>query len=697
MNRKFFIILSCGLLTSLSRAASINFSLASGSGPLPSDVAYTDKSNDWSAAQTSQSSWTFSGGLLVPGELFFDSVNNNLFIGDGAGQGASGASYNTAIGESSMPNFLSSNRNTALGYSSGHNFFGSGDAENVFIGYKSAFAQSSGQQNVYIGGEAALVANNGDDNTYVGYNAGSGQLGGSNNIYLGANTNADSHGSSQLNIGNTILGSLGTNVGILGTPNAASYKFEVPDLLRSDQPGQRGNAAFGPGAGGDYTATNYNLALGENALQAANGNGYNTAVGYGALQNATDSDSNVAVGQSALHSLTTGATGNTGVGTSALYSMDFYGVGGGDFAKNTAVGEGALQNQTTGQNNVGIGYVVGGSGMGDVTGDNNVLIGGQAATTLQSGDNNIIIGAHAEPANGNGSNQLNIGGVLYGDMAVQWIGIGLSTGSVPGTPGLDVSGDVRITGTYFGEGNGLTGVQKPLTIRGLFVKASGPADLNVNSSEGLATVSGTMVYVAADFVALSPANVGKRKLAIYQVNAGGATSIKYGAEVNNATSGTSTSDIGPDTVTLGGTLDINIDSDGAQTITTSANLSGAAIAADIQAKVRALTANTPSNQSAIDNFTAAFTGGLYVLTSGSIGAGSSVVVTDGAGSEAADLKLGVANGGTEVSGVAAQTPGYPSPDANNILLAQLFTTSSPITEATTAVTNGDINNDVSGR
>jgi len=99
------------------------------------------------------------------------------------------------------------------------------------------------------------------------------------------------------------------------------------------------------------------------------------------------------------------------------------------------------------------------------------------------------------------------------------------------------------------------------------------------------------------------------------------------------------------------TLSLNINNDGVQTITLGTDASGAAVAADIQAKVRALTANTSTNQSAYLNFTATFSGtgysGTYTLTSGTTPIGS-VQVTGG--TAATELKLGVANTGTETVG-----------------------------------------------
>ncbi|MGB8508731.1 MAG: phage tail sheath subtilisin-like domain-containing protein, partial [Pyrinomonadaceae bacterium] len=81
-------------------------------------------------------------------------------------------------------------------------------------------------------------------------------------------------------------------------------------------------------------------------------------------------------------------------------------------------------------------------------------------------------------------------------------------------------------------------------------------------------------------------------------------------------------------------LNININTDGAKEITLPASANGGpAIAAAIQTAVRALVATTPANQAAYNSFTAIFdplAGGSYLLTSGTVGIGSTVAVTNSA-------------------------------------------------------------------
>jgi phage tail sheath protein FI len=98
------------------------------------------------------------------------------------------------------------------------------------------------------------------------------------------------------------------------------------------------------------------------------------------------------------------------------------------------------------------------------------------------------------------------------------------------------------------------------------------------------------------------------------------------------TSGTSTSGATPSQSPPADkrAISINLDGDGARDITIPGSAAtGADIANAIQTAVRALTANTASKQPAYDGFTCTF-GTTYVLTSGSKGAGSSVVVTNSA-------------------------------------------------------------------
>lgn len=128
-----------------------------------------------------------------------------------------------------------------------------------------------------------------------------------------------------------------------------------------------------------------------------------------------------------------------------------------------------------------------------------------------------------------------------------------------------------------------------------------------------------------------------------------ATALKLGT----GHGGTELTGTGPALSASGQTLTLNLDADGAQTVTLSADSSGALVASDIQTKVRALTASTSSNQFAFNNFTASFNPNTdsYVLSSGTVGTNSSIVISGG--SAAALLKLGLAQSGTEAVGTGS--------------------------------------------
>ena len=109
-----------------------------------------------------------------------------------------------------------------------------------------------------------------------------------------------------------------------------------------------------------------------------------------------------------------------------------------------------------------------------------------------------------------------------------------------------------------------------------------------------------------------------------------------------------------ESVTGGWTLSINIDSDGVQAIALAANSNLHDVAADIQTKVRALTAIGFADQSAYDDFTCRWDSTLKKLV---LLSGTAVVqppaysqipaVVISGGTAAPSLKLGTAQGGTE--------------------------------------------------
>jgi uncharacterized phage protein gp47/JayE len=143
---------------------------------------------------------------------------------------------------------------------------------------------------------------------------------------------------------------------------------------------------------------------------------------------------------------------------------------------------------------------------------------------------------------------------------------------------------------------------------------------------------------------------------VVQATLADGTQVLY-RSVGNAVlepSGRSISGQAPATTLTSGTNDtltLNIDSDGARTVTLGTQTTATGIAAAIQAAVQALTAINPSQQQAYNDFRCDYaitTPGAYTLRSGLAGPSSSVMVTVAATLDAsAALKLGLASGGVE--------------------------------------------------
>jgi hypothetical protein len=140
--------------------------------------------------------------------------------------------------------------------------------------------------------------------------------------------------------------------------------------------------------------------------------GANTALGDGALESNTTGIDNTAVGVDALESNTTGSS-NTAVGVDALQINTT-----GD--DNTALGSAALSDNTTGSGNTAVG---GGALPANTTGNNNTALGGFALENNTTGGNNTALGFLAGLSVTTGNNNIHIGNQgTDGDTALIRIG-----------------------------------------------------------------------------------------------------------------------------------------------------------------------------------------------------------------------------------------------------------------------------------
>ncbi|PCJ98195.1 MAG: hypothetical protein COA45_08585 [Zetaproteobacteria bacterium] len=355
-------------------------------------------------------------GTGVNGMTRYNSTTNQLegyengsWVGMGAGAGAS------AINDLS---------DAATDYATDFNMFmGSGAGAGILAG---------GQNNLFVGQNAGAITTTGDYNIALGINTLQANLTGVNNVAIGAAALSAHTGGYSIGIGRQALNNstTGTNIGIgdsalystIGGSNNTAMGYNtmysntigsnntaIGHLTLSSNVAKSRNTAIGyeamryadsvaGTANGNNTALGYQALMG--SITAANNTGTsNTAIGTLALSSTTSGFENTAVGSAALNSLTWG-TSNVAVGWASLGTA----TGGG---RNTAIGNRTLNNLTSGSNNTALGYE---SGDLTTTGDGNIFIG--------DGVNAPLITT---------SNHLNIGNTIYGDLANDYVGIGVDT------------------------------------------------------------------------------------------------------------------------------------------------------------------------------------------------------------------------------------------------------------------------------
>ncbi len=365
---------------------------------------------------------------------------------------------NIGVGQNAAISGLGS-RVTAIGASAART---NSASDVTAIGYQAAYSNTSDYLTAVGGG--AAQGNSGLYTTAIGYLAGYTNSGNYSTVvgYGAGQSNAAS--------GMTAVGyvaataSSGSNVTAIGASAAQTNSASnVTAVGSSSAQNNTGNFLSAVGYGAGQTNSGLNV----------------TAIGYQAAQNNT-ANSVVAVGHYAGQL-------NTGLGVNALgYGAARYNTGANLTAigfqtasynsgdRNTASGNYAMQFKVGGADNAAFGYFAGsgisntaaysqnslfGSSAGGAltTGSSNTILGYNSGAGITTGNSNIVIGANTSPYSNTGDSQLNIGNAIFGNLGggtglKSKIGINVTSP----TANLEVSG--TISGTFVGDGSGLTGV-----------------------------------------------------------------------------------------------------------------------------------------------------------------------------------------------------------------------------------------------
>ena len=380
---------------------------------------------------------------------------DNVAVGVGALESDSSGNNNTAVGRSSQFLHKKGNWNTSIGISSAlagdstyevtalgtqaayynkvpyttavgtnalllNNYYTNNDPgegkENTAVGQLALSSNTIGTKNTAVGyhalnsyggsyyafssnrntavGDSAATATIGQDNVAIGSSALTKNFTGSNHVAVGSRALANT----TAGYPNTAVGASSQDSATTGYANTSLGSFALMNNKIGFNNTAIGNAAmleaFNP------SATNYlvdNTAIGNDALRLTRYYGQ-TAIGAGALRNDTAGIYNTAVGYLAMYENKTG-TVNTAIGTSAL-RLDTSGSG------NVAVGVNALYSHRTGNNNVAMGY---NALFNSRDGFNNTAIGNYAMLNHRTNGQNTAVGYQSMESDTSGFNNTAMG------------------------------------------------------------------------------------------------------------------------------------------------------------------------------------------------------------------------------------------------------------------------------------------------
>lgn len=178
--------------------------------------------------------------------------------------------------------------------------------------------------------------------------------------------------------------------------------------------------------------------FGVNTINPTTSSGpYNTAIGDDALRENTTGNRNTVVGSAAMEFNTTGQW-NSALGRYALHDNT-------TGSNNMAIGQEAAKFNTSGEGNAAIGYA---ALKNNTTGNFNIAIGRSAMSGgdvgVRYGNNNIAIGYDTQLPKNSNHNQMVLGNTAIKRTIIN----GIANTSAPPKNSRGVPGEIRVTGNY---------------------------------------------------------------------------------------------------------------------------------------------------------------------------------------------------------------------------------------------------------
>lgn len=328
------------------------------------------------------------------------SGNSNVAIGKSALEDNIYGGFNTAMGTNTLKRLVAKSGNTAIGYGS-MSFFDNStsllSSYNTAVGMNSLVgsgtaSNNTGQYNIAVGAFSLNDNTSGSDNVAVGYSSLSNNTSGSDNIAIGRDA-------MKLNNSNSRSTAIGYD---------AMYYADNRTTGRDTYNTALGYEALKGSSSASANFGRYNTAIGDNAMMSNTSGDNNIAVGGSAMKNNAAGDYNTAVGQNTLYS-NVGNDRTTAIGYQAMYYADSRTPGQNTY--NTALGFEALKGSTLASSNTGrFNTAIGDASMQvNTTGDNNVAVGYFTLKSNQSGENNTGIGSSSLTSTTTGSHNSAFG------------------------------------------------------------------------------------------------------------------------------------------------------------------------------------------------------------------------------------------------------------------------------------------------